>query len=190
MNFEFWKECKNQDVQIQKYYEELSEVLLQAENCYWEQPVECAMHLQDAAVIICKVYNRFFGLDFPEDAKLSERLCYNGDDVHDAKVSHFLCAVRDDQRNELNLIRALGDDCVFLKEHPEHRDAQADKMYLDVKKMMIAMMDCLKHVLILVDGRSDVEELGFDEDEVPGEPPQKPQAPARERKSFWKKFKK
>ncbi|MGN0350727.1 MAG: hypothetical protein ACI4ES_03670 [Roseburia sp.] len=187
MNFEFWKECKSQDEKIQQYYQKMAKILIDAENCYWAKPVECSMLLQGAAKDICQIYNHFFELEFPENAGLSELLCYNGNDIHDGKVSKFLCAVSDDQRNQLNLIRALGEECVFLDANPDHRDAQDDKLYLNVKKMMIAMMDCLKYLLIAVEGRTDVEALVFDEDEVPGEPLPKP-VPQKE--AFWKKFKK
>lgn len=187
MNFEFWKECKSQHERFRPYYEKMSDLLMEAENCYWESPVKCSQLLQIAAKEICQVYNHFFELDFAEEASLTEMLCYSGDDEHDKKVSKFLCAVSDQQRNQLNQIRVLGEECVFLEANPEHRDAQADKLYLNVKKMMIAMMDCLKHLLLLVEERVDEDELEFDEDKVPGEPPRKP---VPQKQSFWKKFKK
>lgn len=187
MNFEFWKECKNQDQKIQQYYDHIANVLIEAENCYWAKPVECALLLQKAARDICQVYNYFFELGFPEEAELTELLCYSGDDAHDKKVSKFLCAVSDDQRNQLNLIRAMGEECVFLGAELKASVAQDDKLYLNVKKMMIAMLDCLKHLLLAIEGRTDVEALIFEEDEVPGEPLPKP-VPQKE--SFWKRFKK
>ncbi len=187
MNFEFWNECKSQDEQVQQHYDKMSKFLTAAEQDYWQKPVRCAMQLEKAAREICLVYNHVYELEFSEEAGLPDMLCYSGDDVHDAKVSKFLCAVSDEQRNQLNQIRALGEECIFLEENPQHRDAQDDKLYLNVKKMMIAMMNCLEHLLLAVERRTDFEHLEFDEDEVPGEPLPQP-AVVPKKKSFWQKL--
>lgn len=187
MNFEFWKEQKSLNESLQSRYDTIAVLLDEAENCYWESPAKCAKLLQKAANEICFIYNQYFELEFVKEASLSEMLCYSGEEEHDRKVSKFLCAVSDQQRNQLNLLRVLGEESTFLEANPSHRDAQNDKLYLNAKKMMIAMMDCLKHLLKIVEKRNDVEELEFDESELPNEPPCEEIPP---KPSFWKKWKK
>ena len=61
-------------------------------------------------------------------------------------VSRFLSVVRKEQRDRLEWLRVWGDECVFMEENPDQIRHNADKLYLNVKKMMVYMMEVFKFV--------------------------------------------
>ena len=50
---------------------------------------ECGMMLRRATEKICRIYNGYYEIHFPESATLEDYLCYTGDDDHNAMVSRF-----------------------------------------------------------------------------------------------------
>ena len=77
------------------------------------------MMLRKATEKICRIYNGYYEINFPESATLEEYLCYTGDDDHNAMVSRFLSVVRKEQRDRLEWLRVWGDECVFMEENPD-----------------------------------------------------------------------
>ena len=108
------------------------------------------MMLRRATEKICRIYNGYYEIHFPESATLEDYLCYTGDDDHNAMVSRFLSVVRKEQRDRLEWLRVWGDECVFMEENPDQIRHNADKLYLNVKKMMVYMMEATKEMLSLI----------------------------------------
>ena len=93
-------------------------------------------------------------------------------------VSRFLSVVRKEQRDRLEWLRVWGDECVFMEENPDQIRHNADKLYLNVKKMMVYMMEATKEMCTRID---HMENLQSEEElEALEEQRQKEQ-----RKSFW-----
>lgn len=154
------------------------------------------MMLRRATEKICRIYNGYYEIHFPESATLEDYLCYTGDDDHNAMVSRFLSVVRKEQRDRLEWLRVWGDECVFMEENPDQIRHNADKLYLNVKKMMVYMMEATKEMCLRIDHMENLQGRSFADDILPGyqseeelealeEQWQKEQRKKEQRKSFW-----
>ena len=126
------------------------------------------MMLRRATEKICRIYNGYYEIHFPESATLEDYLCYTGDDDHNAMVSRFLSVVRKEQRDRLEWLRVWGDECVFMEENPDQIRHNADKLYLNVKKMMVYMMEATKEMCLRIDHMENLQGRSFADDILPG----------------------
>ena len=94
MNFDYIKEAEPSTDDLRQLYDSLYQNLEKAEELYWTKPQRCGMMLRKATEKICRIYNGYYEINFPESATLEEYLCYTGDDDHNAMVSRFLSVVR------------------------------------------------------------------------------------------------
>lgn len=161
MNFDFLEECEVADVSLQKMYLSLSEKLKRAENLYHNNPQQGGILLREAAEIICRIYNTYYEIGFAADTSLEEFLCYTDSDAHNASVSRFLSAVRKEQRDRLNRLRTLGDDCIWGDTAPNQGMTLQDRMSQNARHMMETMMACLKVMCQNINGRTDLSERTF-----------------------------
>lgn len=167
INFEFFKECVNEDSFLQRKYNEINELLECAEAQYWEQPIECAKALRKIAEDICHVYNQFYKVGMEQEDSIESYLCYGDEDEHNRSVSFFFSAVGNEQRNRLNEVRTLADQCIYLEDHDAEREKSGDMVAIDVKQMMITTMAILKELCKMVNGREDVSDYYFVEESIP-----------------------
>ena len=128
MNFDYIKEAEPSTDDLRQLYDSLYQNLEKAEELYWTKPQRCGMMLRKATEKICRIYNGYYEINFPESATLEEYLCYTGDDDHNAMVSRFLSVVRKEQRDRLEWLRVWGDECVFMEENPDI-EVQNDSIY-------------------------------------------------------------
>lgn len=167
MNFDFLKECKMESPALQEMYESLSQKLEQAEWSYRSNPRESGMLLRDAAEDICRIYNAHYAVGFAEGTALEQFLCYTDDEAHNAMVSRFLSVVRKEQRDLLNKLRVLGDDCVLGQQANGRGMAFEDRMSQNVKRMMEAMMGATKDMCKKINKREDLYDEVFLEEALP-----------------------
>jgi hypothetical protein len=168
MNFDFLEECEVTDATLQKLYQSLSEKLKKAENLYHTNPQQSGIFLREAAELICRIYNAYYEIGFAADTSLEEFLCYTDSDAHNANVSRFLSAVRKEQRDRLNRLRTLGDDCIWGDAAPSQGMTLQDRMSQNARRMMETMMACLKVMCQSINGRTDLNELTFCDNILPG----------------------
>lgn len=76
---------------------------------------------------ICRFYNDYYEIGFPEGTLLEEFLCYTDKEEHNVLVSRFFSMVKD-QRDRLNKLRVLGDDCIWGEEGPDRGMEFCDRM--------------------------------------------------------------
>ena len=81
-------------------------------------------------------------------------------------VSRFFSMVKD-QRDRLNKLRVLGDDCIWGEEGPDRGMEFCDRMAQDAEKMADAMMEVIKDMCRHFNGRTDVDDRLFYIDWVP-----------------------
>ena len=91
MNFDYIKEAEPSTDDLRQLYDSLYQNLEKAEELYWTKPQRCGMMLRKATEKICRIYNGYYEINFPESATLEEYLCYTGDDDHNAMVSRLSC---------------------------------------------------------------------------------------------------
>lgn len=48
---------------------------------------------------ICRIYNTYYQIGYPQNASLEEFLCYTDENEHNVMVSRFLSVVRKEQRD-------------------------------------------------------------------------------------------
>ena len=168
MNFDYIKEAEPSTDDLRQLYDSLYQNLEKAEELYWTKPQRCGMMLRKATEKICRIYNGYYEINFPESATLEEYLCYTGDDDHNAMVSRFLSVVRKEQRDRLEWLRVWGDECVFMEENPDQIRHNADKLYLNVKKMMVYMMEATKEMCTRIDHMENLQGRSFADDILPG----------------------
>lgn len=194
MNFDFIKDAEPSTEELKQLYDSLYANLEEAEQVYWEKPQKCGMLLRKATEKICRIYNGYYEIHFPESATLEEYLCYTRDDDHNAMVSRFLSVVRKEQRDRLEWLRVWGDECVFMEENPDQIRHNADKLYLNVKKMMVYMMEVTKEMCTRIDhmeslqGRSFVDTIlpGYQsEEELEALEEQRQKEQKKQKKGFW-----
>ena len=61
-------------------------------------------------------------------------MCYTYKEEHNVLVSRFFSMVKD-QRDRLNKLRVLGDDCIWGEEGPDRGMEFCDRMAQDAEKM-------------------------------------------------------
>ena len=168
MNFDYIKEAEPSTDDLRQLYDSLYQNLEKAEELYWTKPQRCGMMLRRATEKICRIYNGYYEIHFPESATLEDYLCYTGDDDHNAMVSRFLSVVRKEQRDRLEWLRVWGDECVFMEENPDQIRHNADKLYLNVKKMMVYMMEATKEMCTRIDHMENLQGRSYADDILPG----------------------
>lgn len=161
MNFDFLKECKLESPELQGMYDTISAELEKAEWKYWRNPQECGVILRGVAEKICRVYNLYYEIGCPKMYSLEEFLCYTDDEAHNALVSRFLSTVRKEQRDRLNKLRMLGDDCIWGENAPVRGMSFDDRMAQNAKKMMETVMEVLKEMCEKINKRDDVYDEFF-----------------------------
>lgn len=164
MNFDFLKECKLDLVQLQEMYEGVYKELEKAERCYFKNPQECGIILRSVAEKVCRIYNTYYEIGYSKDTSLEEFLCYTEKEEHNAMVSRFLSVVRKEQRDRLNKLRVLGDDCIWGEEAPDQGMTFEDRMSKNAKRMMETMMETLKDMCEKINKRDDVSDKFFQEE--------------------------
>ncbi len=167
MNFGFVEECETGEPELAKMYAAISGELEKAERLYWENPQECGIILRRVAEKICRVYNRHYEVGFGEETSLEEFLCYTDKDEHNVMVSRFLSVARKEQRERLNKLRVLGDDCIWGEDAPDLGMAFDDRMSQNAKRMMETMVETLKDMCTKINGRDDLGSVFFSEDKLP-----------------------
>lgn len=187
MNFEFLKECRMESPKLQEMYETISEELERAEWCYWKNPQECGIILRGTAERICRVYNAYYQVGCPAEISLEGFLCYTDDDGHNAMVSRFLSVVRKEQRDRLNKLRVLGDDCVLGENAPDQGMTFEDRMSQNAKRMMDTMMEVLKDMCGKINKRDDIQDRSFSEEALPEQKEQTVEEESEEQKTEEKK---
>lgn len=170
MNFDFLKECQLESLELQQMYGKISGTLEKAEQCYWGNPRECGILLRGTAEDICRVYNTYYQVGCPQETLLVEFLCYTDNDEHNALVSRFLSVVRKEQRDRLNKLRVLGDDCIQGENAPDKGMTMEDRMSQNARRMMETMMEALKDMCGKINKRDDICDRCFSEEILPGKP--------------------
>ena len=168
MNFDFLRECRMESPKLQNIYEQMAGKLERAEECYWSDPRECGILLRSVAEQICRIYNHFYEIGFSDEMMLETFLCYSRDEGHNVMVSRFLSVVRKEQRDRLNKLRVLGDDCICGEAAPDLGMSFENRMSNRANRMMQTMMDVLKDMCAKVNRRGDLEGLSFSEEMLPG----------------------
>lgn len=163
MNFDFLRECRPEKPELQRLYELIATELERAERKYWDKPEECGIILRGVAEKICRVYNIYYEIGCPTTYSLEEFLCYTDSETHNAMVSRFLSAVRKEQRDRLNKLRVLGDDCIWGESAPNRGMTYEDRMAQNAKRMMETMMELLKEMCKKIHKREDLQEIAFAE---------------------------
>lgn len=170
MNFTFLKECEIKDPKMRQEYEEVYRDLERAEESYWKNPRESGILLRGTAEKICGIYNRYYQVGFGAETSLKEFLCYTDNDIHNEMVSHFLSAIRTVQRDRLNKLRVLGDDCILGEETPQGSMSLEDRMLQNAERMMDTMMETLIEMYAGIHGRTDFGGHQFNVKDLPGQP--------------------
>lgn len=192
MNFEFLKECRMESPELQGMYETISAELERAEWCYWKNPQECGIILRSVAERVCLVYNSYYQVGCPAETSLEGFLCYTDNDEHNVLVSRFLSVVRKEQRDRLNKLRVLGDDCILGGNAPDQGMTFEDRMSQNARRMMDTMMDVLVDMCEKINKRDDLQKRFFQEDALPAPKEQrseeekgKPEQEKKEKKSWF-----
>lgn len=188
MNFEFLKECRMESPELQEMYETVSAELEKAERCYWKNPQECGIILRRTAEQICHIYNAYYQVGCPAENSLEGFLCYTDNDGHNAMVSRFLSVVRKEQRDRLNKLRVLGDDCIQGENAPDQGMAFEDRMSQNAGRMMDTMMEVLKDMCGKINKRDDLRDKSFQEGDLPEPKEQVPEEevlPEPKEKKSW-----
>lgn len=165
MNFDFLRECSPDEPELQKLYEQIAMELERAEDRYWDKPEECGMILRGVAEKICRIYNIYYEIGCPGTYSLEEFLCYTDNETHNAMVSRFLSAVRKEQRDRLNKLRVLGDDCIWGENAPDRGMTYEDRMSQNARRMMETMMELLREMCGRINKREGLQEMVFVEPE-------------------------
>ena len=160
MNFDFMMECEIKDPKIKAAYDEIYKELVDAEAHYWKEPQQSGILFRKTAERICRFYNDYYEIGFPEGTLLEEFLCYTDKEEHNVLVSRFFSMVKD-QRDRLNKLRVLGDDCIWGEEGPDRAMEFCDRMAQDAEKMADAMMEVIKDMCRHFNGRTDVDDRLF-----------------------------
>ena len=169
MNFDFMMECEIKDPKIKAAYDEIYKELVDAEAHYWKEPQQSGILFRKTAERICRFYNDYYEIGFPEGTLLEEFLCYTDKEEHNVLVSRFFSMVKD-QRDRLNKLRVLGDDfhhgiCHLLRilRHTVTKLHSAVRSLFSPDAMMEVIKDMCRHF----NGRTDVDDRLFYIDWVP-----------------------
>lgn len=167
MNFEFIRECRLESDELQAMYDNVLQELERAEHYYWRKPQECGIILRQTTERICRIYNTYYQIGYPGNASLEEFLCYTDENEHNVMVSRFLSVVRKEQRDRLNKLRVLGDDCIWGEEAPDQGMTFEDRMGQNARHMMETMMEVTKDMCEKINKRDDVFDEFFLEEALP-----------------------
>lgn len=189
MNFEFLKECKPDIPELRCLYETIDAELERAERKYWEEPDECGIILRGVAEKICRIYNIYYEIGCPASYSLEEFLCYTDEDAHNTMVSRFLSAVRKEQRDRLNKLRVLGDDCVWGEGAPDYGMTYEEHMAQNAKRMMETMMELLKEMCEKINKCEGLQDVIFVEPDMPEQNVSQTAFGERQEESFYKNLK-
>lgn len=168
MNFDYIQDVKPETEELTGLFQSLYHTLQNAEELYWDKPQKSGRLLRKATEEICHIYNVYYEIGFSRTASLEDYLCYTKDEAHNMMVSRFLSVVRSEQRDRLEWLRVWGDECVFMDANPDEIAATQDKLYLNVKKMMVHMMECTREMCIKIYKLSGLESYSFHEEILPG----------------------
>ena len=168
MNFDFLKECQSGTEELCGLLDAVRQDLEAAGQCYFRSPRESGIFLRRAAEKICLIYNAYYELGFPAETSLEGFLCYTGEEAHNAAVSRFLSAVRKEQRDRLNKLRVLGDDCMGGEAAPDRGMALSDRMAQNARRMMETVMEVLKELCQKVYKRETAADIFFSEERMSG----------------------
>lgn len=72
MNFDYIKEAEPSTDDLRQLYDSLYQNLEKAEELYWTKPQRCGMMLRRATEKICRIYNGYYEIHFPESATLED----------------------------------------------------------------------------------------------------------------------
>ena len=169
MNYLFMLEGEFPDEMVETAYERIEGMLEEAERLYRQHPRECGMKLRETAETICNFYNEYYKIGFPENSDMELYLCYTGEEKHNVMVSRFLSSVRKEQRDRLNRLRILGDDCISGKEGNDRGMRYEDRMTQNAEKMLDTMMEIVKEMCRSINGRTDVEDYWVYEEKLTGD---------------------
>ena len=133
MNFDYIKEAEPSTDDLRQLYDSLYQNLEKAEELYWTKPQRCGMMLRKATEKICRIYNGYYEINFPESATLEEYLCYTGDDDHNAMVSRFLSVVRKEQMENVQG-RSFADDILPGYQSEEELEALEEQRQKEQRK--------------------------------------------------------
>lgn len=172
MGYDFLMDCEAENVHIREWYKAVYYDMELAERVYWSNPQECGKILRQTAEKIARIYNCFYEIGFSEEASLEGFLCYTESDEHNVMVSRFLSVVRKEQRDRLNKLRVLGDECNIDREQAEPERSYNVRMSQNAKRMMETMTETLKEMCRKINHREDLSEICFHEEDVPGRPEQ------------------
>lgn len=167
MNFGFLRECRLEEPELQRLYESIATELERAEQRYWDKPEKCGMMLRAVAEKICRIYNIYYEIGCPMTYSLEEFLCYTDNETHNAMVSRFLSAVRKEQRDRLNKLRVLGDDCIWGESAPDRGMIYEDRMARNAKQMMETMMELVKEMCEKINKCENLQGVVFVEPDRP-----------------------
>ena len=93
MNFDFMMECEIKDPKIKAAYDEIYKELVDAEAHYWKEPQQSGILFRKTAERICRFYNDYYEIGFPEGTLLEEFLCYTDKEEHNVLVSRVFLKV-------------------------------------------------------------------------------------------------
>lgn len=193
MNFDFLKECQLESPELEQMYGSIYGDLVQAEQYYWGEPQQCGILLRRVSEKICGIYNMYYEIGCPQGTLLEEFLCYTDNDEHNVMVSRFLSVVRKEQRDRLNKLRVLGDDCIAGEAAPSKGMTFEDRMSQNARRMMETMMETLKEMCKKLNKREDICGLCFTDEDLPGkleaeEKREKEEIQKPEKKSLFGRF--
>ncbi len=168
MNYAFMMEGEFPDETVRDSYAQIAGELEEAERLYWNHPRECGIMLRNISEHICRFYNDYYSIGFPAEATLEGFLCYTGEDSQNVMVSRFLSSVRKEQRDRLNKLRVIGDDCLMGMDGPDRGMRYEDRMAQNAEKMLDAMMEVVKEMCRKINGRTDVEDYRVCKEKLAG----------------------
>lgn len=196
MNFDYIMNVEPKTAELAELYKALYFDIEKAENLYWSEPQKSGLLLRKATEKICQIYNSYYEIGFSKNTMLEDYLCYTAENEHNVMVSRFLSSVRTEQRDRLEWLRVLGDECIFMDANPEKITQSEDKLYLNVKKMMFHMSEVTREMCVRIDGMENLEKIIFDETILPGYQTEEERLNLEEQKkkeekrnffAFWKK---
>ncbi len=179
MNFDFVRECKMEDPALQTLYDEAAGLLTRAEENYWRNPQECGICLRRVAELVCGIYDGYYEVGCGQGMPLTEYLCYTADDDHNVMVSRFLSVSGKEQRDRLNRLRVLGDDCLAGRNAPDQGMTFEDRMGQNARRMMECALELMRDMCIKINKREDIAGIAFSEDELPEKRPSEPEEPKK-----------
>ncbi|MFR4126313.1 MAG: hypothetical protein ACLT08_00805 [Roseburia inulinivorans] len=191
MNFDYIKEAEPSTDDLRQLYDSLYQNLEKAEELYWTKPQRCGMmragQRKRSAVFIMAIMKSIFRrvLRWKIISVIQEMM------IIMPWSAVFLSVVRKEQRDRLEWLRVWGDECVFMEENPDQIRHNADKLYLNVKKMMVYMMEATKEMCLRIDHMENLQGRSFADDILPGYQSEEElealeeQRQKEQRKSFW-----